>query len=97
MIPTKTNPSETERDTFARWLSDGETWIGVFENHDLSHPDRGRRVALAFDNATKGEAKVGTSRAPDHRTIGLGWRYLLVAICTTPEEALAALAAEGVK
>ena len=79
------------RETFTRWLSDGESWIGVFENHDLGHYDIGRRVAFCFDNTDEAKAEVGETQAPGHKAIGLGWRYILVAICHTVEEAEAAM------
>jgi hypothetical protein len=89
MIPKKTG-EETVAQTFDRWLADGMTWIGVFENHDLGHRDRGRRVALPYD-AAQPIPQVGVTRAPDHPSIGLGWRYILVAVCHSTPEALAAL------
>lgn len=69
-----------------QWLSDGQAWVGVFENHDLGSPDVGRRVAMAFDIAQFDVATLGM-RAPDTRTL-IGWRYGLVAKCKTVEEAL---------
>jgi hypothetical protein len=90
-IPTKPAISETQAETFARWLLDGETWIGIFENHDLGHPDRGRRVALPFDTSVKPPEPWTNMRAPDHPSIGLGWRYVLVAICTNVHDAVQAL------
>lgn len=72
---------------FKRWLADGESWIGVFENIDLGHPDLGLRIARVFDLSEIDKADIGRTRAPDHASIGLGWRYALIAVCYTVEEA----------
>lgn len=72
------------------WLVDGDTWIGVFENHDLGHPAMGRRCAFPFslsDGSYEG-SEIGKTRAPDGKTIGLGWRYILVWKGTDPDEAM---------
>jgi hypothetical protein len=79
------------RETFVRWLSDETTWIGIFENQDLGHHDNGRRIARSFDISTFDAATVGKDRAPDHQSIGLGWRYILVAKTTDLDTALVAL------
>jgi len=86
-----TDRKEAARATFDRWLSDGTSWIGVFENHDLGHPDIGRRVARVFDIGDLPLAKIGSTRAPDHDEIGLGWRYILVAACDTTDKAMDAM------
>ncbi len=65
-------------ETFTRWLSDGKTTIGVFENHDLGHHANGQRCAFPFDTAEFESAVIGKTKAPDGRLIGLGWRYVLV-------------------
>jgi hypothetical protein len=91
MAIAKATGPETPAETFARWLADGETWIGCFENHDLGHYDVGRRVCLPFDAAKVEYAAVGATRAPDHAAIGLGWRYVLRAKAHTVDEALAFL------
>jgi hypothetical protein len=91
-IPQKTSPNETVAETYTRWLSDGETWIGVFENQDLGHRDMGRRIAIPYDRAQWEKAAIGKDRAPDHGSIGLGWRYVLIAKCKTVEEAETAMA-----
>lgn len=61
------------------WLSDGTTWLGVFENHDLGHYDIGKRCCFPFstEDGSFDKAIVGETRAPDGKHIGLGWRYLL--------------------
>ena len=82
---------ETTQQTFERWLEDGRTWIGVFENHDLGHPDVGRKIALSFDNSQDDQATIGETRAPDHQQIGLGWRYVLTGKYRRADEALAAM------
>lgn len=81
------NISETKMNMMRQWLLDGQTWIAVFENKDMNNGDFGRRVAFPFDNAVKGRAKLGETKAPDAPGIGLGWRYILIAICDTAEEA----------
>jgi len=65
------------RNTFKRWLSDGESWIGCFENQDLSSGNCGHRFALCFDDKQWDAGIISKSRAPDHKDIGLGWRYTL--------------------
>lgn len=74
--------------TFQRWLEDGKSWIGIFENHDLGHHDLGRRVAFQYDESQWDKAERNSCRAPDHNAIGLGWRYELVAKCRTADAAL---------
>jgi hypothetical protein len=86
--------TETSRDTFARWLADGSSWIGIFENHDLGHFDLGRRIALPYDMELFDRAEL-KMRAPDHKSIGLGWRYLLVAKCQTVTSALAQMTTDA--
>ena len=79
--------------TIERWLSDGDTWIGVFENHDLGSQRVGERCAFPF-SASDGSfdtATLGKTRAPDGKTIGLGWRYILVAKTRDTKEAIDAL------
>jgi hypothetical protein len=61
MSITKAVGPESTDQTFTRWLSDGSTWIGVFENQDLGHPDVGRRIALPYDDALFEQATVGKS------------------------------------
>ena len=85
-----TDKHEKWTETFERWLSDGESWIGVFENHDLGHPDAGRRVAFCFD-VDDWDKGTTTTHAPDHKEIGLGWRYLLISKHRTVEGALKAM------
>ena len=70
---------------FEKWLADGETWIGIFENHDLGHYDIGRRIAMSFDDSLWDKAELKKTRSPDHKAIGFGWRYLL--ICRTHDVA----------
>ena len=74
-IPKRTGP-ETPTETFARWLSDGQTWIGVFENRDPGHPDMGRRIAMPFDvkdlatARTRGEATaLNRAWVAEHREV----------------------------
>lgn len=81
------------KDTIDRWLADPDTWVGVFENADLGHRDIGLRCAFPFalSDGSFEKAEIGKTRAPDGRTIGLGWRYILVAKCRTTDEVLAAM------
>lgn len=83
----------TPAETFARWLSDGETWIGVFENHAMNSATHGARFALSFDNSQYDAAEVGKTRAPDTR-MGLGWKYILAGKYRSAEEAYAAVFSE---
>ena len=71
---------------------DFDPWIGVFENQDVSHHDLGRRIAFAFEAVQWDDAIVGASRGPDHKNIGPGWRYVLVAKVRTVGEAMKAMA-----
>ena len=70
-----------------RWFADGKTWVGVFENKDLGHQNQGHRIGLPFDIARKSTAVLNHSHAPDG-SYGLGWRYILVAKCTTTQEVI---------
>ena len=78
------------------WFSDPDTWVGIFENHDLGHPQVGLRCAFPFriSDGSLDKAEVNKTRAPDGRTIGLGWRYLLVAKCKDADATLIALRRE---
>jgi len=94
MAIRKATRAEGPAETFARWLEDGDTAIGVFENKDLGSLDVGRRVCFAYGKSVlAGEGKVGVLHAPDHASIGLGWRYILVVVAHDVETALLALAA----
>ena len=86
---------ESTKEKFERWLSDGTTFVGVFENHDLGHCDVGLRVAFPYDISQWDSAIVGQSRAPDTAQFGFGWRYVLIGKCKNADEALVVL--EGVK
>ncbi len=89
------NVEESPAARFERWFADGDTTACVFENKDLGHRDIGRRIVLPYTKEAAAGMAIGTSRAPDMAAIGLGWRYVLVARCTTPAEALAALGNES--
>jgi hypothetical protein len=91
MAIEKATTLESPAQTFTRWLRDGQTWIACFENHDLGHRDVGRRITVPYDVTQYDLAVIGKSTAPDHRTIGLGWRYILKAKARTAGEALAFL------
>ena len=77
-VQTMDKDEQSRRDTFTRWLSDPETWVGVFENQDLSSSQPGHRVGLCFDMETWDDAHANKTSAPDHPSIGLGWRYILI-------------------
>jgi hypothetical protein len=84
------------KETVARWLNIGTT-VGVFQNKDLGHPDIGRKVAMPFDYDEFQTAEIGTTRCPDNPTVGLGWRYILVAKCDTLQEVVDAMVEETVQ
>lgn len=81
------------KETVARWLH-GHTTVGVFQNKDLGHIEIGRKVAMPFDSDDFQKAKIGETRCPDNPTIGLGWRYILIAKCDTLEEVVDAMKEE---
>lgn len=61
-----------------KWLGDGETWIGVFENHALDSECVGMRFAMPFDTAQWDTAVVNKTHAPDSEWYGPGWKYILI-------------------
>lgn len=75
---------------FGRWLSDGKSWVGVFQNIELGHPEGGSKIAFCYDAAQFDAAKINETQAPDGQH-GLGWRYRLVAKCRTVLEAMEAM------
>lgn len=84
-------PSEEEqiakwRETFNRWLSDKQTFIGVFENQALDSASAGSRIALAFALADYDKMALG-SRAPD-TAAGMGWKFGCVGKALTVEQAI---------
>jgi len=81
---------ETVEQAFTRWLADGETWIGIFEDADLDSVALARRIAFPYAMDQFAVAVVDVTRAPDTASNGPGWRYVLVAKCRTVKEALAA-------
>jgi hypothetical protein len=82
---------ESKLAMFNRWLGEGDAWIGVFENHALDSADCGRRVALCFTEASFAQSELKKTHAPDHASIGLGWKYLLICKTHDAQEALDAL------
>ena len=66
------------RETIEKWLADGETWVGVFENKALDSASLGERCGLCFDNMCFEEAEIGKMRMPDTK-IRVGWRHILIA------------------
>jgi hypothetical protein len=83
-------------ETVARWFADPDTWAGVFENQALDSATCGERCAFPFklSDGSFERAEVGKSHAPDGATIGLGWKYVLVAKCKFAEDAVAGLRGE---
>lgn len=80
--------AETMHDTFARWLADDATVIGIFENRALDAAGVGDRIALPFERGPfLRTALIGSTPAPD-TSRGPGWKYLLVGIATTPNDAV---------
>lgn len=82
--------TDQARGTFERWLSDGESWIGCFENKDFGSRDMGSRVALCFDDSQWDAVELG-GRAPDVNLSpinGIGWRWLLIAKTRAVDEVL---------
>ncbi len=70
---------------FEDWLKHG--WkIAVFENQDLGHRMIGHRIALPFGDELA-DAKVGEAKAPDNKSYGFGWRYILIAKPESAEDA----------
>lgn len=78
---------EESKRTFAGWLADGESWIGVFQNQDFGSSMFGDRIALCFDDSAWDLAVIGVTRAPDSKT-QIRWRYLLVQKTHSADEAL---------
>jgi hypothetical protein len=78
------------------WLKDGDTWLGVFENHDFGHPDMGRKAIFPFplSDVSWEVAKEGETRAPDGKSIGFGWRYILILKTKDAKQAVRALIGE---
>ena len=84
-----TNPEILAR--FQTFLADGTSWIGIFENHDLGDAGVGTRIAFLFDDIYWERCVINITRAPETKTTGFGWRYILIAKCRTAEHALAVL------
>jgi hypothetical protein len=84
-MPTK--QQETKREQVTRWLNDPATWVGVFQNADMSSPMVGHKLAMPFDVKDYQKVEVG-ARGPDAlRKFGyIPWQYLLVAKCMKVEE-----------
>ena len=87
---TRDEKREDARKQVARWLSDSDTWVGLFENYDLDSSECGERCAFPFslsDGSFEGSI-VGKTRAPDGKTIGPGWRYILAGKTKSVEEVI---------
>jgi len=75
------------------WLDDPADpgdWVGVFENHDLGHPDLGARFALLYGAEQWDAAEVGKTHGPD-TSLGLGWRYILIGKFRDADDAIEAM------
>lgn len=81
--------SQEQRETLLRWFADPDTWVGVYENKDLTSPEVGRRIGYPYSLEAYDKAKVGDV-APDTK-FAPGWQYCLVAKCQTYREVLEAL------
>jgi hypothetical protein len=69
--------NKEHHDVVLRWLARGDG-IGVYENHDLGHPDIGHKQFVSFGSAAAQlETDDPPTRLPD---IGgrINWRYSLV-------------------
>lgn len=88
--------SETAREAVTRWLAEPDTWVGVFENHDLGHPNVGHCFAIPFrlSDGSFEQAEIGKTRAPD-TSLYIGWRYILIAKCKTVDEVMQRISEEG--
>jgi hypothetical protein len=58
------------------WLSDGDTWVGGFENLALDSVDVCGRVLFPFSNVQWDNGVIGETRAPDTGFL-IGWKYVL--------------------
>lgn len=68
--------AEGAREKVSRWVEQG--WrIGVFENHDLGHPDIGQKSFTPLK--PEDTAEIG-------KAYNLGWRYILVSVHTSIED-----------
>lgn len=85
---------ESNKQIFDRWLSDGQTCIGVFENKAMDSATAGMRTALSYELSQWDQLVVGKTTAPDSK-FGAGWKFLLVAKCKTTDEALKAMEGES--
>ena len=71
--------------TIEKWLVDGKTWVGIFENKALDSANLGERCGLPFDDEYFDEAEIGKMRMPDTKT-RIGWKYILIAKSRDIEE-----------
>ena len=88
-----TSVTTHDTDTKIRtWIADGDEgdWIGVFENHDLGHPEVGRRAAALFGSEDWHKATVGRTNMPAS-PLDVGWRYILVLKTRDPQAAIDAM------
>lgn len=78
--------SAKQRETLLRWFKDPDTWVGVYQNKDLTSPDVGRRIAYSFSVRDLDKVAIG-SAAPDTKFC-IGWRYRLIQKCGSYQEVL---------
>lgn len=82
---------QENRERLERWFADEDTVACIFENHDLGSRMVGTRIALPYRKAEAQQMRIKIDRAPD-TSMGLGWRYILVAKCDDVQATLEALA-----
>lgn len=75
----------------AEWLADGKSFVAVYENVNLGHPQLGRRICCAYALKDHEELVVGKTTAPDLPGNGPGWRYVLKEKCLTAQTAMKAM------
>lgn len=61
---------------FRAWLARGDA-IGVFQNVAMDSANCGHLCFMPITPGERIKVTVGQTRAPDHPSIGLGWKYIL--------------------
>lgn len=61
---------------FRAWLARGDA-IGVFQNVAMDSANCGHLCFMPVSPEQRAQVTVGQTRAPDHPSIGLGWKYIL--------------------
>ncbi len=84
-MATDTKKIEVEapgaRATFEKWIARGDA-VGCFSNHDLGSRDVGHKIFLPLTKDEQAKVEVGRTSAPDGRSYGLGWRFVLDEVVT---------------